>query len=544
MKDRARIVVIGGGIMGCSLAYHLGKEGVTDVVLVEKGELTSGSTWHAAGQIPHPVSHYGLARMCGHATDLYARLEAETGQSVTWHGCGSLRIAYDEEELDSLRNVRSIGLGVGNPMEIVGPSRIRELHPFYNLDGVAGALHTPADGHVDPAGAALALAHGARRMGVEIVRRNRATGLERRPGGEWRVRTQQGDIDCEIVVNAGGTYARQIGRWVGLELPVTNMLHHYVVTEPVPEFDGLERELPVIRDDRVVSGYIRMEQKSGLVGIYEKAGAVSVWDDGTPWEAESHLFDPDYQRIGTWLENAMGRVPVLANLGIRRAVHGAIPTTPDGNMLLGPTAVPGFWVCGGSQVGIGWGPGAGLYLAQWIVHGAADVSMAAFDPCRFGARIDAAYLREKCREDYMLRHEIPYPDLDRPACRPSHSKLSPIHGALEERGAVFQDAFGWERPYWYATGDTERRHVHSFRRSVLHRIVGEEVAALRKSAGICDLTAFAKLEIDGSDAEGFLSRVSSNRVPQRDGSIVLTYFVNPNGRLEGEATLMRLGERS
>ena len=447
MTTQAKVVIIGGGVMGCSLAYHLCVEGWTDVVLLEKAELTSGSTWHAAGQITHSVSHYGLAKMAAYGTELYPRLEAETGQSCSWHGCGSLRVAYEGAEVDWLHYTLSVGRGLGHEMEIVGPERIRELHPFYNLDGIVAALHTPHDGHVDPAGVAFGLAAGARQLGAKVIRHNRVVGLTKKPNGEWIVQTEQGDINCELVVNAGGTYARQIGQWVGLDLPIANLLHHYLVTEPVPAFQELASELPVVRDDRQVSGYIRMEQQSGLIGIYEKANAATVWDDGTPWEAENELFEPDYDRILPWLENAMERMPVFADLGIRRVVQGAITHPPDGNMLLGPSGLRNFWLCCGSQVGIAWGPGAGKYLAQWMVHGAADISMASFDPRRFGARIDDGYRIEKAKEDYLLRHEIPFPQLDRPACRPSHSKTSPLYEALKARGAVYQDVYGWERPY-------------------------------------------------------------------------------------------------
>ena len=474
MQDKAKIVIIGGGVMGCSLAYHLCKEGETDLVLLEKAELTSGSTWHAAGQITHSVSHYSLAKMAAYGTELYPRLEDETGQSCTWHGSGSLRIAYTQDEVDWIRYTLSVGKGLGHPMEIVGPERIAELHPFYNLDGVMAALYTPHDGHVDPAGVAFAMAKGARMMGGSVIRHNRVTGITREGDG-FVVHTEQGDIEAQIVVNAGGTYARQIGQWIGLDLPIANMLHHYLITDAVPEFEALERELPVIRDDSQVSGYIRMEQKSGLIGIYEKANAASVWDDGTPWEAENELFEPDYDRIMPWLENALERMPILADKGIKSVVHGAITHPPDGNMLLGPSGLKNFWCCCGSQVGIAWGPGAGKYLAQWMVRGAADVSMRSFDPRRFGARIDDDYRINKAREDYLLRHEIPYPHLDRPDLRPSHSKLSPLYEILKDKGAVYEDVYGWERPYWYAVGGVEQKHIESFRRSALFDIIGNEV---------------------------------------------------------------------
>jgi len=429
MRTQAKIVIIGGGVMGCSLAYHLCKAGWTDLVLLEKAELTSGSTWHAAGQVSHSVSHLGLAHINKYATELYPQLEAETGQNCSWHGCGSLRLAYCRDEIDWLQYTVSVGRNLGLNLEVIGPSEIAELHPFYNLEGVQAALYTPDDGHVDPAGVAFAMAKGARMLGAEIVRFNQATGIRQKTNGEWRVQTQQGDIECEILVNAGGTYARQIGQWLGLELPIANLLHHYLITEAVPEFEHLQRELPVVRDDRQVSGYIRMEQKSALIGIYEKANATTIWDQGTPWEAEHELFDADYDRIGPWLENALQRLPVVAELGIKRVVHGAITHPPDGNMLLGPVVgLNNFWLCCGSQIGIAWGPGAGKYLAQWMMHGAADISMRPFDPRRFGSWITDQFRLDKAREDYLLRHETPFPHLDRPACRP-YENLAAVSGA-------------------------------------------------------------------------------------------------------------------
>ena len=541
MQSKAKTVIVGGGVMGCSLAYHLCKEGESDLVLLEKGELTSGSTWHAAGQITHSVSHYSLAKMAAYGTELYPRLEDETGQSCTWHGSGSLRIAYTADEVDWIKYTLSVGKGLGHAMEIVTPERIAELHPFYNLDGVRAALYTPHDGHVDPAGVAFAMAKGARMMGATVIRYNRVTGITR-DGERFVVHTEQGDIEAGRVVNAGGTYARQVGEWVGLDLPIANMLHHYLITDTVAEFENLDKELPVIRDDSQVSGYIRMEQKSGLIGIYEKANAASVWDDGTPWESENELFEPDYDRIMPWLENALERMPILADKGIKSVVHGAITHPPDGNMLLGPSGVKNFWLCCGSQVGIAWGPGAGRYLAQWMVRGAGDVSMRSFDPRRFGARIDDEYRIDKAREDYLLRHEIPFPHLDRPALRPSHSKLSPLYEVLEDRGAVYEDIYGWERPYWYASGGIEQKHIESFRRSALFEIVGNEVRGMRGHAGIADLSAFAKLEVSGADAEAFLDRIQSNRLPQRIGSVTLTYLVMENGRIEGEATIVKLDD--
>lgn len=540
MRTHVRVVVVGGGIMGCGLLYHLAKEGWTDSVLIEKNELTSGSTWHAAGLVGHAISNYTLGKINGYASRLYPKLEAETGQSVTWHGCGGLRIAYTDDEVDWLKYILSIGRGLGNAMEIIGPSEIKKVHPFYNLDGVKAALHTLDDGHVDPAGACQALAKGARQMGAEIVRFNRVTDIKPLPSGEWQVITEQGNIVCEHVVNAGGTYARQIGKWVGLNLPIVNMTHHYLITDTVPEFLTLAKELPVVRDDSLVSGYIRMEQKSGMIGIYEKTNPNTVWDDGTPWEAEHELFDPDYERIGPWLENAMGRMPIFAKLGIKRAVHGAITHPPDGNMLLGPApGLRNFWCACGAQIGIAWGPGSGKYLAQWIVHGTSEINMREFDPRRYGPFANRKYQLTKSKEDYLLRHEIPFPAFNRLAGRPV--KTSTLYERLKKAGAIFEEAYGWERPRWFARDGIPQKDFHSFRRTRWFEAVAEECKAIHERAGIMDLSAFGKIEVAGPDAESFVNRIIANRAPRKLGGIVLSHILNNQGTIEAESVVARVG---
>ena len=542
VPSHARVVIVGGGVMGCGLAYHLAHEGWTDVVLLEKAELTSGSTWHAAGQITHSTSSFSLGKCVGYNIDLYSKiLEEETGQGVTWHGCGSFRLAYDDDEVDWLKHTISVGAALGFPMEIVGPETIREMHPFYNLDGVKAALHTPDDGHVDPAGATFALAAGARQLGAKIIRRCRATNITMMPTGEWLVETEQGNITCEHVVNAGGTYARQMGVWSGLDIPTTSMTHHYLVTDTVPEFLELDHELPVVRDDKLVSGYIRMEQKSGLIGIYEKANPNTVWREHCPWEAENELFDPDYDRIMPWLENAMDRMPILAELGIKREVHGAISHPPDGNPLIGPApGLRNYWLDCGCQIGIGWGPGLTRELARWMVHGAADINMRDYDPRRYGEFADSDYQYTKAREDYLLRHEIPFPHLNRLEGRPV--KPSALYERLKARGAVFEEVFGWERPRWFALDGVEQKDHYGFNRTAWHDVVAAESKAVAEVAGIMDISAFTKIEVSGPGAAAFLDGLIANRLPSQPGRIALTHFLHESGRIELEATVVRLRE--
>lgn len=539
---QARVVIVGGGIMGVGLAYHLGHEGWgADTVLLEKAELTSGSTWHAAGQITHSTSSFGLGKCVDYNIGLYSGgLEAETGQAVTWHGCGSFRLAYTADEMDWLRHTLSVGRALGFNIDLVGPEKVAQLHPFYNLDGVLGALHTPDDGHVDPTNVTMAMATGARQKGVKIIRHCRATNITQQPSGDWKVETEKGTIICEHVVNAGGTYARQMGEWSGLQLPMTSMTHHYFVTEPVPEFEGLDTELPVIRDDKKVSGYIRMEQKRGLIGIYEKENPNSVWHDHCPWDYENWLFDADYDRVMPYLEESMNRMPIFANLGIQREVHGAISHPPDGNPLIGPApGVRNYWCCCGTQIGIGWGPGLTRELARWMVHGAANISMRDYDPRRFGSYATKEWQVVKAEEDYCLRHEIPFPHLNRLAGRPI--KPSALYGLLKSKGAVHEEVYGFERPRFFAKGIAQEDH-YSFNRSPVDAMVAAEVKAVREGVGIMDVTAFTKVLIEGPDAYALLDRLTANRMPQQVGSITLSHMLNRAGRIELETTILRMGE--
>ena len=537
---QAQVVIVGGGVMGCGLAYHLAHAGWTDVVLLEKAELTSGSTWHAAGQITHSTSSFGLGKCVDYNIGLYSgALEGETGQAVTWHGCGSLRLAYTEDEMDWLRHTLSVGRALDFNIALVDSDEIAKMHPFYNLDGVLGALHTPDDGHVDPSNVTMALAQGARQLGARIIRHCRATNITQKANNEWQVETAQGTIICEHVVNAGGTYARQMGEWSGLQLPMASMTHHYFVTEPVPEFADLVRELPVIRDDRMVSGYIRMEQLRGLIGIYEKENPNVVWEDSCPWEAENELFEPDYDRVMPWLEASLERMPIFAELGISRAVHGAISHPPDGNPLIGPVPnLRNYWCCCGTQIGIGWGPGLTRELARWMVHGAGDISMREFDPRRFGDYANKEWQVIKAKEDYCLRHEIPFPHFNRLAGRPI--KPSPLYDVLKSKGAVYEEIYGFERPRFFARAGMAQQDHYSFRRTRTDEMVAHEVNAVREAVGIMDITAFTKLRVSGAGAGDLLDRLAANKLPKNIGGIALTHFLNRRGRIEVEALIFKM----
>ncbi|MEF3047018.1 FAD-dependent oxidoreductase [Pseudotabrizicola sp. L79] len=540
MQSHAKVVIVGGGMMGVGLAYHLAEEGWKDVLLIEKGELTSGSTWHAAGQCPSFIGNYNMAKIHHYSNTLYPRLEELTGHPTGWHGCGGVRLATTEEEVDWFRYVSGFAANVGFQMEIIGPDRIKELNPWLDITGVLAGAHTTMDGHVDPASACNAMAVGARQLGATIVRHNRVTGINRLPSGEFEVMTEQGNVICEHVVNAGGCYAREVGAWLGVETPITNMEHQYLVTEPLTAFQGIDTELPVMRDP-ATAGYYRQEQKAGLVGIYEHFGAKEAWAarGGFPeWQSENELFEGDIDRISPWLEKALERMPIFANAGIKRIINGAIPHTPDGNPLVGPAhGVPNFWQCCGSSIGIAQGAGCGKYLAQWMVHGDAEINMASVDPRRFGAYATADYTRAKSFDDYHNMFETPLPGREILAGRPS--RVTPLYETLKAKGAVFTEVYGWERPKYFAPAGFAEKLQH--RRTNTFDLVAAECRAVRERVVVMDLSSFAKFDVTGPGAEALLDRLTANKLPKKAGGINLTHVLSDAGRIEGEWTITRLG---
>jgi len=541
MQKQARVVVIGGGMMGTGLLYHLAEEGWSDAMLIEKGELTSGSTWHAAGQCPSFIADYNMAKIHDYGVKLYPRLEELTGQYVSWHRSGGIRFATRPAEVEWFQRVAALGRLIGFDCEIIDPAKIRQVNPFVTTEGVLAGAWTTGDGHVDPAGCCNALARGARNMGATIVTGNRVTAIIRRPSGEWQVDTEQGSVVCEMVVNAAGCYAREVSRMVGTDIPITNMKHTYLVTETVPEFLERDEEMPVMRDPWP-SAYYRQEQKSGLIGIYETEGTEECWDHrgGWPeWESENELFDPDFDNLAPYIDRVMQRMPAWRDLGIKRVVCGAIPHTPDGNPLLGPAAgVPGFWHCNGASIGIAAGAGCGKYLAQWMVHGDAEINMAGVDPRRFGRHAPGEYTTAKSHQDYRHMYALHLPGEERPAARAT--RVTPLYEPLTKAGCVHTEVNGWERPKWFSPDGREEQP--GFRHNNVFEVVAAECRAVRERVGVLDLSSFAKYEVTGHDAGRFLDRVCANRMPRRDGGIVLAHYLSPSGRILGESTVTRLGE--
>ncbi len=539
MRSESKVVVIGGGVAGCSVLYHLTKLGWSDVMLVEENELTSGSTWHAAGLCTQFISSWNLMKVLQYSLQLYNSLEAETGQAVDFHRCGSLRIGTSQARVDEFENRKGIAETLGVPFEIITPDRARKLHPLANFDDAKVIAYIPSDGYVDPTGVTHALAKGATAGGAEINRNTSVKAIER-SGDGWLVKTTKGDIRAEVVVNAAGQWARKIGRMVGLELPIVPLEHHYVITEPLKVVQDLQVELPVLRDPDA-SYYVREEGGGLLVGPFER-NTVAWAVDAIPENFHSSLLEPAIERLEDSLAGCAERVPAFADAPIRTIVNGPDGYTPDGHCLMGP--VPGlenFHVLAGFSIfGIVFSGGAGKYAAEWIVDGQPSDNMWELDVRRFDDYAGSSkYAVTRAIEVYEREYAIHYPEEELPAGRPL--KTGPLYDKLLAKGAVYGARFGWERPLWFAKRGPAMDE-YSFRRSNWHAAVGEECRAVRSSVGVLDQSSFAKYEVSGPGAEHFLDRLCANRLPKTTGRIVLTQMCTPRGGIECDLTVTKLGE--
>ncbi|TLZ17691.1 MAG: FAD-dependent oxidoreductase, partial [Gammaproteobacteria bacterium] len=491
MKTHVRVLVIGGGVVGVSTLYHLTKKGWADVALIERTELTAGSTWHAAGLLPLFNMSYTVGQLHKYSVDLYKRLPAETGQDVSFHVTGNLRLATCRERMDEYQKYCGTANTIGVPFEVIGPARVKELWPLIELGGsadtpaVIGALYHPHDGHIAPADLTMALRKGARNAGAEIYEHTEALAFERVASGEWRVRTSQGDIRAEHLVLATGNYARQTGRLLGLNVPAIPVEHQYIVYDESPELkayrQGGGRELAVMREPDK-SYYLREERMGWILGPYER-GAPARFADGVPdWFGRS-LFPGDLDRLVPHVEAATRRVPALEHCGIKDIVNGPIPYAPDGSPLIGPAwGMRNVWINEGHSFGITAAGGAGWQLAEWIVEGEPGIDMLGVDPRRFGAYTSKRYLVQKNEETYRNVFTIHFPDEERPDARPA--KTSAVYGRLDASGAVWGQRYGWERANWFAPPGVERRDRWSFRRSDYFEHVGNEARLMRERAGV------------------------------------------------------------
>ncbi|MBK7903348.1 MAG: FAD-dependent oxidoreductase [Proteobacteria bacterium] len=549
MKSHARVVVIGGGVVGVSTLYHLTRKGWSDVVLLERTELTAGSTWHAAGLLPLFNMSYTVGQLHKYSVDLYKRLPAETGQDVSFHVTGNLRLATCRDRMDEYRKYCGTGNTIGVPFKVISPAEVKELWPLVDLGGdaetpaIVGALYHPDDGHIAPADLTMALRRAARTAGAEIYEQTEVTAATQTASGEWKLTTSKGEITAEHVVLATGNYARQTGRMFGLNLPAIPVEHQYIVYDESPELKAYRqaggRELAVLRESDK-SYYLREERMGWILGPYE-AGAPARFADGVPDWFGKDLFPGELDRLLPHVEAAQRRVPALEHCGIKDIVNGPISYTPDGTPMVGPAwGRKNLWVNEGHSFGITAAGGAGWQLAEWIVEGEPGIDMLAVDPRRFGPYTSKRFVVTKNEETYRNVFTIHYPDEERHDARPV--KTSPVYDKLQRMGAVFGQRYGWERANWFAPAGVEPRDAWSFRRSNYFEHVGNECRRLRERVGVIDLTPFTKFEVTGSGAEAWLDSLVANKVPTRIGRIALCHALTPRGGIRSEFTITKLAD--
>ncbi len=545
MKSKAKVLVIGGGVVGVSTLYHLAKKGWNDVVLVERKELTSGSTWHAAGLLPLFNMSYSVGQLHKYAVNFYKTLEEETGQNVGFSIVSNIRLATTQDRMDEYHQYAGVAQTIGVDVKFLTPEQVKEIWPLCNIDGLIGAIQHPEDGYIQPADLTQALAKGAREKGAEIYRNTNVIGIEQNNNEGWKVITDKGEIICEHVVSATGNFARQTGKMVGLEMPVIPVEHQYIVTEPHPEIQKRKEqglpEMGVLRDSDS-SWYMREEAGGLILGPYEK-GAPACYVYGASKDSEFELFQEDLERIETHIESAIHRVPIFGEVGVKKVYNGAICYTPDGSPIVGPAwGLKNFWINEGHSFGITAAGGAGWQLGEWIVDGEPTIDMLGVDPRRFGDYASHSYLIKKNEEAYANVFTIHYPDEEREAARPL--RQAPCYDRLKACGAVFGQKFGWERANWFAPKDINQKDDWSFRRSKWFEYVGNECKNVQENVGLLDMTAFAKCRISGPGAEEYLDNLVANKLPKKNGRVNLCHALNTQGGVHSEFTIAKEKQNS
>jgi dimethylglycine dehydrogenase len=542
MAEHTRVVVIGGGVVGVSSLYHLAKAGWKDCVLLEQNELTSGSTWHAAGNCPTFSTSWALLKLQKYSAEFYGRLGDEVGYPINYHVVGAVRLAHTRERMDEFKHVRSMARANAMEYEVLTPGEIRAKHPFVTLDDLAGALWDPYDGDIDPAQLTQALAKGARDLGATIRRFTQVKALAQLSDGRWRVTTNKSeDIVADVVVNAAGYRAGEIMAMIGRALPLVTMSHQYLVTEDVPELAARTERLPLLRDPDV-SYYLRQERSGFILGPYEWR-ATPMWVDRVPEDFSFKLWNDDLERLETYIEAAMARVPPLASAGVRRVVNGPIPYSPDGNPYIGPEhGLRNFFHANTFSFGITQAGGAGKALAEWVIHGGPEWDLWPLDRRRYTGYADVSYTKAKAIEVYQNEYAPTYPNEEREAGRPL--KTSSLYAPLKAKGARFGARGGWERAAYFDPDGSIKDHTLSFRRErSWWNAIAAEVRAVRERVGVLDLPGFTKFEVSGHGAEAFLDTLTCSRLP-RPGRIGLSYALTERGRILSEFTITRTASDS
>jgi dimethylglycine dehydrogenase len=545
MKAKAKVVVVGGGVVGVSALYHLAKKGWSDVVLIERKELTSGSTWHAAGLLPLFNMSYSVGQLHKYAVNFYKTLEEETGQNVGFSVVSNIRLATTQDRMDEYYQYAAVAKTIGVKVNFLTPDKVKEIWPLCNTDGLIGAIQHPEDGYIQPADLTQALAKGARDKGAEIYRNTNVIGINQLDNEMWVVETDKGNIECQHVISCTGNFARQTGKMVGLDIPVIPIEHQYIVTEPHPVIQKRKEqglpEMGVLRDSDS-SWYMREERGGLILGPYEK-GAPACYIDGPSQNSEFELFQEDIERIEPHIESAIHRLPVFGEVGVKKVYNGAICYTPDGSPIVGPAwGLKNFWINEGHSFGIKDAGGAGWQLAEWIVDGEPTIDMLGVDPRRFGDYATKSYLIEKNEEAYANVFTTHYPDEEREAGRPL--RQAPCYDRLKDLGAVFGQKFGWERANWFAPKGVEQIDDWSFRRSNWFNHVGNECLNVQNNVGILDMTAFAKCRISGPGAKDFLDNLVANKLPQKNGRVNLCHALSSKGGVHSEFTIAKESDDS
>jgi dimethylglycine dehydrogenase len=538
MKASARAVVIGGGVVGASVLYHLAKIGWTDVLLLEKSELTSGSTWHAAGGMHTFNGEANISRLQKYTIDLYREIEALSGQSCGLHPNGGLMLAATPGELDSLKLICSRARYLGMETEMISLAQALEFNPLIDPQHFIGALWRADGGHCDPSGTTQAYVKAARALGASVERFTRVTALEQRRDGSWDVRTDKGSVHAEHVVNCAGLWAREVGQLVGIELPVLAMEHHYLITEDLPQLKGREREI-VNTTDYLGEIYMRQERGGCLIGTYEPHGI--VWSPiRTPDDFSMQLLPEDFERLAPYFEVGFRHFPALGRVGIRKAVNGPFTFAPDGNPLVGPVrGLRNYWVACAVMAGFSQGGGIGLVLSRWMAEQDPGQDILSMDVARFGAFATPKYTAIKVPENYARRFRLAYPNEELPAARPV--RRSPIYDRLKAAGAVMGANFGLEHALWFAPAGMPATETPSYRRSEAFPVVREECQAVRRAVGIYETTNYGKYQVTGSGARAWLDRVFACRIP-KVGRLGLAPMLNEAGRIIGDLSIACLAE--
>jgi dimethylglycine dehydrogenase len=539
MKTHAKVVIIGGGSLGVNLMYHLTQEGWSDVVLIEKGELTSGSTWHAAGLCPNFNGNHTLSKIHEYTIKLYDEiLPSKTGLPSSFHKTGSLRVGYTEIEEQWFRNIISRSNHIGCSMYFVSKEEASNINPLMNFDKARCILYTPNDGHVDPTTVVTQLAQLAKKNGAEVSTFNRVIDINILSSGEYEVVTESGNIIAQHVVNAAGCFSPQVADMVNSYVPLVNLQHQYLITENHPEIAKLSKELPVTRDS-TAAAYIRQEGNGFLIGPYEERGSKPWALDGLDWSFDRELFEGDIERLMPWLERCMDIFPLFKEVGISTVINGLITHTPDDNLLVGPVqGLRNFWNLCGASIGIAQG-GIGKYLAQWMIHGQTDLNMASLDSRRFDRWANKNYCTTRAIESYERMYAMAVPNENRPHGRPI--RVSALHTVLAQKGAIHVVNTGFEKPAWFATGEVREESL-SWSHSEAHALIANECKAVENYCGITDISGTAKFRITGKDAYSFIDNLSCNKLPSQDGRIGLTLFHAPNGGIMAEQTISRINE--